>query len=504
MDEEILSTKRFFQSQHITLSDFWLESCIQWYHEENPGLNYTRETLHLKVYQQWLLLDLRDVEIPILPANLTQQKKVMLNGIYSLQMLYIIDISRSKFYQIQKLRNSNALINAMADQEAQTLNHGKRVLQLRLTDGVQEIEAIEYKPISTLNVNLPPGTKIRITGPIIVRRGQMMLEERHINVLGGEVEELLVSNAAENILANALDLPLNLNPNIINEDSVPDSSNVLRNAPNVASNNQQLISNSNSWNMNIVDRNNISRQTSSINRKDNSSTMTSKNVSVKDKINPDFISEEDELRILEEVDMLLETERDMNIDLPGVCEDNSLNTDAVLKIDGPNSKPCDNIKNISSDTDKSIFEDMDIDAHLDIIDEQVQQTNQSTNKKQIGIGELLSNNITCGKFTIRAKFKSVTQKLTVTDDVWSLRLLITDDKNDMEVSVHSDVMSDVMGYYPAAVMALKKDILNKDENATTTVMKMLEELKVKIMHLDCDMEITYAPNQLYPTITKLK
>lgn len=491
MDEEILSTKRFFQSQHITLSDFWLESCIQWYREENPGLNYTLETLHLKVYQQWLLLDLRDVEVPILPANLAHQRKASLSRIYSLQILHIVDISCPKFYQIQKIRNSNALINAIADQETPTLNHGKRVLQLRLTDGVQEIEAIEYKPVSPLNVNLPPGTKIRITGPVTVRRGQMMLEERHVHVLGGEVEELLVSNAAENILALALNLPLNPNPNNVKEDPISDNSNALRNVPNVASNQP---STSNNRNINIVDCNNVSRQTNNqdiiivgrnnstnINRqtKNTNRNITERNDNnlVNSKIDSRFMLEDDELRILEEVDMLLETKRDLNIDHPRVFEDNLVNTDAVLNIDSPDTKEasrkCDNIKNISSDTDKSLFEDMDIDVHLDIIDEQVKLTNHS-NKKQIGIGELLSNNITRGKFTIKAKFKSLIQKLSVTDDAWSLKLLITDDKNDMEVSVHSDVISDLTGYYPAAVMALKKDILHKDENATTTVMKVCE------------------------------
>lgn len=92
---------------------------------------------------------------------------------------------------------------------------GKRVLQLTLTDGVQYVEAMEYKPIDVLNINLTPGIKIRLSGPITIRRGRLMLEEHNIRILGGEVEGLLITNAAENVLASALKLPLNNTPNTI-------------------------------------------------------------------------------------------------------------------------------------------------------------------------------------------------------------------------------------------------------------------------------------------------
>lgn len=92
---------------------------------------------------------------------------------------------------------------------------GKRVLQLTLTDGVQYVEAMEYKPIQSLNINLTPGVKIRLSGPVTIRRGRLMLQEQNIRILGGEVEELLIPNAAENVLAGALNLPLNSNPSNI-------------------------------------------------------------------------------------------------------------------------------------------------------------------------------------------------------------------------------------------------------------------------------------------------
>lgn len=51
---------------------------------------------------------------------------------------------------------------------------------------------------------LLPGYKLMIIGPIICRRGVLLLEEGKLKGIGGEVDNLLISNALENILARAL------------------------------------------------------------------------------------------------------------------------------------------------------------------------------------------------------------------------------------------------------------------------------------------------------------
>lgn len=91
------------------------------------------------------------------------------------------------------------------------------MLQLTLTDGVQEVEAMEYTPVSALNINLSPGIKIRLTGPVTARRGRIMLEPHNVKVLGGNVDDLAITNAAENVLARALKLPENPNPKGVTE-----------------------------------------------------------------------------------------------------------------------------------------------------------------------------------------------------------------------------------------------------------------------------------------------
>lgn len=46
--------------------------------------------------------------------------------------------------------------------------------------------------------------QILLHGPIECRRGVFLLEEKHVTILGGEVDALVIINAYENVLARKL------------------------------------------------------------------------------------------------------------------------------------------------------------------------------------------------------------------------------------------------------------------------------------------------------------
>ncbi|KAF5304260.1 hypothetical protein FQA39_LY09787 [Lamprigera yunnana] len=476
--EEIVSTKRFFESHHITLSDYWLESCIEWFRGENSDLNYTLETLHSAVYAQWLLLDLRDVEIPVLPQNIAQQKKFILNHSICLQMLQIQDISQPKYLQIQKIRNSNILVNSAVGQEEKPLVSSKRMLQLLLSDGVQEVNAIEYRPVQKLHINLKPGTKIRINGPVTIRRGQMMLEEQHVFILGGEVEDLLVPNAYENVMARALKLPENPNPNAI-EDLAE------------FKNEEVTIRNT---------QNNITNYISEPNKIESPKAVVSVSTTVGHPFDQ-FKNDNSEMTYFDEaaldceMEMLFEAERDMGLD--SALADTKMEDEDFTFIKAEEHIAFD--INAGAQCSKH----MDIDPHLDVVNKQdcvIKNANQA-----VRISSLLQNknNITSGRFTIEAKFKQVIRKLTVTDDSWLLKILVGDDTGDLEVKVSSNVISNLIGYVPSAVMTLRNDIMQKEECATTTLIKIIDGLKEKIMRIDGKIVISFKPGEDLPSIIEL-
>ncbi|XP_033347932.1 recQ-mediated genome instability protein 1-like isoform X2 [Bombus vosnesenskii] len=173
------------------------------------------------VKEQWQLGDLRKInnENGCLPCNLSDQKFIILSGNYILQVEQMYDIATSKYKQLEHIRN--ARISEIDLSEAEKMEKWqppkKRMIQLRLTDGLQDLIGIEYNYISRLNDMLLPGYKVMITGPLKCRKGVLLLEEGKLKGIGGEVDSLLIPNAMENVLARALNLSENPDPYSDNE-----------------------------------------------------------------------------------------------------------------------------------------------------------------------------------------------------------------------------------------------------------------------------------------------
>ncbi|KAK5649599.1 hypothetical protein RI129_000628 [Pyrocoelia pectoralis] len=536
---ECSSVKQFFSSHHIKLSNYWLESCIQWYKDENPNVDYSIETLNSVVYEQWLLLDLRDVEVPILPPNLAEHKKTFLNDVYCLQILHVQDISQPKLVQLHKIRTPNVLFDSTVtheqDQYPKLDTGSKRMLQLLLTDGVQQIEAIEYKPINVLNVNIKPGTKIKITGPVQVRRGQIMLETKHVHLLGGEVEEILIVNSYENVLARALKLPENAHPAIVEEPPVPIINQNVRANRNVQNSITQYTININTPQETTVvnftrpptdfeealitdevdmlleaerDVANDYMQVEKVSYGDKGMEMDDGSVLEAKRDNISITKEE--ALVSDAVDMLLESERDIANDyvqVEGVsyCDKGmEMDNGSVLEAKRDNISKCIDLNmGEANDNMYSMFEDIDIDAHLDIIDNQQGDSVVNCSNKVVSIAHLLENKVTEGQFLVRAQYKKVVQKLSVTDEGWTLLLLIGDESGELEARVDSTVVSNLIGYEHTAVMAIRKNVINKDENVTAALMKGVEAMKNKIIKINGEMLIVYTTGEKFPVITKI-
>jgi hypothetical protein len=88
----------------------------------------------------------------------------------------------------------------------------KRMFKLELTDGYKTVHAMEMKPIKCLNTKIKPGTKVLIIGPVKVVNAIIFLESHNIEIIGGEVEEMLIENAYENVLLRLLKKSIVANP----------------------------------------------------------------------------------------------------------------------------------------------------------------------------------------------------------------------------------------------------------------------------------------------------
>ncbi|GAA6106811.1 recQ-mediated genome instability protein 1 [Tachysurus ichikawai] len=196
---------------HIQVPQTWLDACVEWVTEEAGGVALPQTELNQQVLDQWLLTDLCDLAHPVLPAGISEAEKMELNGCYCLQMYSLLDVSQPAYSQLQCLRGSdcsNDEVTAVT-QATQRPWEAKptRMLMLQLTDGVQNLEAIEYRPIPALSANLPPGTKLQVVGRVMVRLGVMMLKPENVRVLGGEVEEIMEANSQSKVICRTLGLP---------------------------------------------------------------------------------------------------------------------------------------------------------------------------------------------------------------------------------------------------------------------------------------------------------
>ncbi|XP_013371471.1 PREDICTED: recQ-mediated genome instability protein 1 [Chinchilla lanigera] len=211
---------------HVKVPLVWLEACINWILEENNNVSMSQAQMNKQVFEQWLLTDLRDLEHPLLPDDILEVPKGELNGFYALQINSLVDVSQPAYSQIEQLRGKNTT-NDLVTAETQVTPKPwevkpSRMLMLQLTDGVVQIQGMEYQSIPALHSDLPPGTKILICGNISFRLGVLLLKPENVKVLGGEVDALLGEYAQEKVLARLIGesdpivsfIPNNSNQNI--------------------------------------------------------------------------------------------------------------------------------------------------------------------------------------------------------------------------------------------------------------------------------------------------
>lgn len=214
---EVQVTQAWLRSQwHIQVPHAWLDACMNWIKEEAESQPMPQSLLNQRVLEQWLLTDLRDLSHPVLPERLSETQKTELNSCFCLQMDSLLDVSQPAYTQLQRIRGadcSNDQISAVTP-ETQRPWEAKptRMLMLQLTDGVQSLEGMEYRPIPALSTNLPPGTKLQLVGPIVVCLGVLLLKAANVKVLGGEVEQLLGIYSQRRVLCGTLGLPEESNP----------------------------------------------------------------------------------------------------------------------------------------------------------------------------------------------------------------------------------------------------------------------------------------------------
>ncbi|KAJ0067388.1 hypothetical protein NL108_003408, partial [Boleophthalmus pectinirostris] len=398
------------------------------------------------VYDQWLLTDLRDLDHPVLPEGLSQSQKTVLSGIFCVQIDSVLDISQPAYGQLQKWKGTDCANDEVSAVTQFTQrpweSRPTRMLLLQVTDGVQNMEAMEYQPISALSTSLRPGVKLRLQGDIMCRLGMMLLGPTNVKLLGGEVDDLVDRNSQGRLLCRTLGLPEEEEPQPQDEDppsAQQGSTSSLRS--DVLQNNRAGGSD---WDQRHGNRQEVppAQEPSTQDQ-----TMTDE----------DFADEDFDDLPLDELDGVI-------LQDPGANRAQNVpqNVPRNLAAAAPNPN------------DDFMDEDLEFIEEIEAANS-IKQPNSSDTGQKISLSSppftyisLLDNlpkKSTSGKFEIVVKAFIVTLlgKLSSSDGVWKVGATISDGTGYLDVELSDEVLRGLLGFSVAEKAALKRDPARKGE-----------------------------------------
>ncbi|XP_062030148.1 recQ-mediated genome instability protein 1 [Rosa rugosa] len=177
----------FLQGLGLRLKREWLDACVSGLQQSVPGFRNLDAAAKAKLcFEQFLVSDMNLSGGGVLPQNVASLHLVDLPGPYVLQVDEIVNISNPLKIRYQKASSGH-----------------KRCLKLSMTDGVQRVFGMEYRPIQALEALAPAGLKVVVCN-VHIRHGLLMLVPQSIEVLGGLVEEL---DAARKRLVDEVNKP---------------------------------------------------------------------------------------------------------------------------------------------------------------------------------------------------------------------------------------------------------------------------------------------------------
>ncbi|KPJ02509.1 RecQ-mediated genome instability protein 1 [Papilio xuthus] len=447
----------------------WLSGFVEYLMENNA--EYSERKVQTLAKEQWLLNDLKDICPGCLPQDLRSQPKTTLTGRFVLQIIACVDIGTPAYQQYLKLQKVNTEnIEATINHDEKIPSH--RMIKLYLTDGVQEVSGIEYRPMRNLSCDITPGCKLLLKGPVDCRRGVMLLTEHNIELLGGEVQELADENSLVQLLASKLGLPA----------TKPQENNAIQ-------------------------------------RPENSTVQTSYNggaqfepafdqrVNQQNRIEPrdeeafgtfDDDIDVDEIAAIEAQILDNPNKRSLN--------ENDSRPDKKAKI---NSNPVNSVDDYPDDED-IMFED---EEYLRVMEEQLdaqilELTRINKGPKHVSpepfvyikqINELSESEREGKVFKVKGQIIKLLSKLMVSKEGWSLRCAIVDGTGSLDVDFTSDVLSKLVGLTPTEMNQIKKQIATKPELKEQTI-TALENAKKRLQVLYCIIELTMSNG---PKITRL-
>ncbi|GIX95655.1 recQ-mediated genome instability protein 1 [Caerostris extrusa] len=507
--QEILNIKEFLEQQHISISLEWVEACISFVKQEH-NQNISLQTLRNFVYQQWLVADLEEIGVSSLPPELPTTQKITLAGNFALQVEDIRDISQPAYAQLKNLepsKNTNAEFSAAPEPVLPSWeSKPTRMLMLNLTDGCIHIQGMEYRSISTLSPNLPPGIKVLIQGPVDCRFGILFLTSEKIKILGGEVESKLTKFSRKAILREILQLP----PEEENE-TIPADSDILSNSlenefnpPSVTSRNRDVLQQNKPNSSGMLQSNNASLQNQRRGTERNTNNTNQNNSFGSDRRIQTTLPFSQQQNIFQSINQSIQSKE--NIDNLGDFEDDeferSLNYDALDELEKETLNKSDDFETVNEEPDIWAEDEDMIHDMLAFQDEnpefQMPFEGPSNKKSESGVNKPFTylqaalQNTSDSTVTIKGFIITVLSKLECTvDKGWNLMVKINDGTASLDVNIHDKVLENIIGISAPAMVKMQLQAAENPEKRKE-VMEAISKCKLTLQNYNCLMDIKFT------------
>ncbi|KAK6623614.1 hypothetical protein RUM43_009466 [Polyplax serrata] len=518
--------------------------------------NITLEAIKDVVKEQWLLVNLRNIRVPSLPPNLLSCSKKILTGKYMVQVESMIDCARSCYSQFQELLRINVenIEATVGTQQTKDWNvKPNRCLVFTISDGVQELKAMEYKPLSKIRTNDPellPGFKMLIIGPVECRKGMIMLQNENIMFCGGEVDTLTSSNNLRSLLIRRLDLnetdfpPDNLGTNNVRRDSIlncnESRTTEMEQEIKSCANAESLLSQGNEIFLHLPleynqDGNKINEGTrpnactviAGVNNLNSERNQFFEEIDThelhQDTMSNDNISLFGKHTLpLEEV--CLPTPKKMSLSPSAEIHDSSSKSKHVIKQQNRNNdKPINEtnrIKPTHKKTKGSIQTDLssfftchtsyenslvtEIEENQTVIPQNLSQSKFISQKPFVYLKQIMSRTISKELiFTIKGTILTLKKKIMVQGDKYNLTGTITDGSLAIDADFSSPIIEKLLEYSPCEMQAMLKA---KELNPVVgdRIKDTFKKAQEKFISLNCLMKIKFYPNSKIPLILSLE
>ncbi|CAG8529155.1 4362_t:CDS:2 [Acaulospora morrowiae] len=211
-----LFVKDRFEKINVQLQESWLKQCLDKLRHKPEYQNANNQRLYQAVYEEFLESDLRQSMKPLLPLSIDDAHKTIIgeNRPITLQIVEIFEVgvSNQTLFDTISSHLSGSIkeghkYSDVRDKQNEPIKFPKAMLKFYLTDGTQIVDAIEFKPLSQLDLLTPIGTKISVRRTLILR-GVLCLEPQKVSVLGGFSNVSRSINNIQNQLEKRLGLPV--------------------------------------------------------------------------------------------------------------------------------------------------------------------------------------------------------------------------------------------------------------------------------------------------------